>query len=131
MLDSIHGGHVNVTDGRTRALRERMERLVRFAVVKVGLAEAMRQTIGTSTARAQPGYALVVAAIQALLDANHELGTIRPGVTGDAFIQAIVGIWQIDVHGDWHAQAARLLGLIMDGLRAGALGPGSRRGRSS
>ncbi|MFF0156910.1 TetR/AcrR family transcriptional regulator [Streptomyces sp. NPDC005263] len=111
------------TKAPDQALREWMDRLARFAVAKVGLAEAMRQTIGTSTASAQPGYALVVAAITALLDANHEAGTIRPGVTADDFILAIAGIWQIDVHGDWHAQAARLLDLIMDGLRAGAPGP--------
>jgi hypothetical protein len=66
------------------------------------------------------GYALVVAAIEALLEANHEAGTIRPGVTADDFILAIAGIWQIDADGDWQSQATRLLDLIMDGLRGGA-----------
>ncbi|MFI7292892.1 TetR/AcrR family transcriptional regulator [Streptomyces sp. NPDC050121] len=112
------------TKAPDQALREWMDSLARFAVAKAGLAEAMRQTIGTSTASKQPGYALVVAAIEALLEANHEAGTIRPGVTADDFILAIAGIWQIDIHGDWHDQATRLLDLIMDGLRAGAPGRG-------
>jgi AcrR family transcriptional regulator len=125
-----------LTDGATelletkapdQALREWMDRLARFAVAKAGLADAMRQTIGTSAASAQPGYALVVAAIEALLEANHEAGTIRPGVTADDFILAIAGIWQIDADGDWQSQATRLLDLIMDGLRTGA--PGRRGAR--
>ncbi|MEU0073796.1 TetR/AcrR family transcriptional regulator [Streptomyces sp. NPDC006332] len=103
-----------------QALREWMDQLARFAVAKAGLSDAMRQIIGTSASPAQPGYALVVEAIEALLAANHEIGTIRPGLTADDFILAIAGVWQIDSRGDWQAQTARLLDLIMDGLRAGA-----------
>ncbi|WP_019068818.1 TetR/AcrR family transcriptional regulator [Streptomyces hokutonensis] len=106
------------------ALREWMEQLARFAVAKVGLSDAMRQIVGTSAGPAQPGYALVVEAIEALLAANHEVGTLRPGLTADDFILAIAGIWQIDSSGDWQAQSARLLDLVMDGLCAGAPGPG-------
>ncbi|MEU5608619.1 TetR/AcrR family transcriptional regulator [Streptomyces sparsogenes] len=106
------------------ALREWMDRLARFAMAKAGLADAMRQVIGTTAGPAQPGYALVVAAIEALLDANHEAGTIRTGVTADDFLLAIAGIWQIDAHGDWRTRITRLLDLVMDGLRAGA--PGRR-----
>jgi AcrR family transcriptional regulator len=103
-----------------QALREWMDQLARFAAAKVGLSDAMRQIIGTTDGPAQPGYAVVVEAIGALLAANHEAGTIRPGVTADDFILAIAGIWQIDAGGDWQAQATRLLDLVMDGLRAGA-----------
>ncbi|MBE8477352.1 TetR/AcrR family transcriptional regulator [Streptomyces justiciae] len=106
------------------ALREWMEQLARFAVAKVGLSDAMRQIVGTSAGPAQPGYALVVEAIEALLAANREVGTLRPGLTADDFILAIAGIWQIDSSGDWQAQSARLLDLVMDGLCAGAPGPG-------
>ncbi|MFD7281106.1 TetR/AcrR family transcriptional regulator [Streptomyces sp. NPDC059862] len=107
-----------------QALREWMDQLARFAVAKVGLSDAMRQIVGTADGPAQPGYALVVEAVEALLAANHEAGTVRPGVTVDDFILAIAGIWQIDSRGDWQAQSARLLDLVMDGLRAGAPGRG-------
>lgn len=70
----------------------------------------------------RPGYPLLVAAIDLLLDANQEAGTIRPGVTADDFILAIAGVWQIDPQGDWRSQAGRLLDLIMRGLRKGAPG---------
>jgi AcrR family transcriptional regulator len=107
-----------------QALREWMDQLARFAVAKVGLSEAMRQIVGTTDGPAQPGYALVVEAIEALLAANHQAGTIRPGMTVDDFILAIAGLWQINARGDWQAQSARLLDLVMDGLRTGAPGRG-------
>ncbi|WP_155060322.1 TetR/AcrR family transcriptional regulator [Streptomyces blattellae] len=106
------------------ALREWMDQLARFALAKAGLSDAMRQIVGTAAGPAQPGYALVVEAIDALLAANHEAGAIRPGLTADDFILAIAGIWQIDSSGDWQAQSARLLDLVMDGLRMGAPGRG-------
>ncbi|WP_218007789.1 SbtR family transcriptional regulator [Nocardia vinacea] len=110
-----------------QALREWMERLARFAVTKVGLSDAMRRFIGTTDAPAQPGYARVVETIETLLAANHEAGTIRPGVTADDFILSIAGLWQIDTRGDWQAKTARLLDLVMDGLRAGAPRQGNQR----
>ncbi|CAM5713302.1 TetR/AcrR family transcriptional regulator [Streptomyces aurantiogriseus] len=107
-----------------QALRAWMDQLARFAVAKAGLADAMRQIVGTTDGPAQPGYALVIKAIEALLAANHEAGALRPGLTSDDFILAVAGIWQIDARGDWQTQSARLLEIIMDGLRAGAPGRG-------
>lgn len=105
-----------------QALRVWMDRLARFIMAKTGLADALRQA-SSGTAGPEPsGYSLVFGSIEALLKANHEAGTIRPGVTADDFLRAIAGIWQIDISGDWHAQATRLLDIVMDGLRAGAPG---------
>lgn len=104
------------------ALRAWMDQLARFAVAKIGLSDAMRRIVGTSDGPAQPGYAPVVEAIGTLLAASHEAGAIRPGVTVDDFVLAIAGIWQIDARGDWQTQSARLLDLVMDGLRTGAPG---------
>ncbi|WP_155060228.1 TetR/AcrR family transcriptional regulator [Streptomyces blattellae] len=105
------------------ALREWMSRLAYFAMARAGLADALRQAISATGSPAKPGYSLVVDAIELLIHANHEAGTIRPDLTADDFILAIAGIWQIDNHGDWRAKSGRLLDLIMDGLRVGAPGP--------
>ncbi|TLS43555.1 TetR/AcrR family transcriptional regulator [Streptomyces montanus] len=105
-----------------QALRTWMDRLARFIMAKTGLADALRQAAGTTGGPESSGYSLVVGSIESLLNANHEAGTIRPGVTADDFLLAIAGIWQIDIRGDWHAKTTRLLDLIMDGLRAGAPG---------
>ncbi|WP_217239172.1 TetR/AcrR family transcriptional regulator [Streptomyces sp. AC555_RSS877] len=105
-----------------RALREWMDRLARFAMAKAGLAEAFRHAVSASHGQAKPGHAPVTAAAELLLRAGEEAGAIRPGVTADDFLLAIAGLWQIDPRGDWERRAARLLDLVMDGLRAGAPG---------
>ena len=67
----------------------------------------------------------VIDAAELLLRANAQAGTRRSGVTGDDFLLAIAGLWQLDPRDDWRPRAARLLDLVMDGLRTGA--PGRRR----
>ncbi|MEX3106744.1 MULTISPECIES: TetR/AcrR family transcriptional regulator [unclassified Streptomyces] len=112
--------HLLATRPPDRALREWMDQLARFAVAKAGLSDTMSRIVGSSDARAQPGYAVVAEAIDTLLTANHEAGTIRPGVTFADFVLLIAGIWQIDSAGDWQGQASVLLDVVMDGLRTGA-----------
>ncbi|MEV0221764.1 TetR/AcrR family transcriptional regulator [Streptomyces sp. NPDC050704] len=106
-----------------QALREWMDRLAQFAMTKAGMADAIRQATGAPGTPAKPGHAPVTAAAELLLRASEEAGTIRPGLTGDDFLLAIAGLWQIDPHGDWQPRADRLLDLVMDGLRVGAPGP--------
>jgi AcrR family transcriptional regulator len=103
-----------------QALREWMDRLAEYAMTKTGLAAAIRQVIGAPVSPANPAYPSIVAAVEPLLRANDKAGTIRPGVTADDFILAIAGLWHIDPRQDWQPQAARLLDLVMDGLRVGA-----------
>ncbi|MEU6990250.1 TetR/AcrR family transcriptional regulator [Streptomyces sp. NPDC046465] len=105
-----------------RALREWMDRLVRFGMAKAGLADAIRKATSTLTSMAGVGPGPLTEAIALLLKANEDAGTIRPGVTPDDFLLAIAGLWQIDPHSDWESRAGRLMDLVMDGLRAGAPG---------
>lgn len=105
-----------------RALREWMDRLAQFAMAKAGLAEALRTTVSRHGGLARLGHGPVTRAVTLLLDANEKAGAIRPGLTAEDFLLAIAGLWQIDPHSDWPPRAARLLDLVMDGLRAGASG---------
>ncbi|WP_309060254.1 TetR/AcrR family transcriptional regulator [Streptomyces sp.] len=105
-----------------RALREWMDRLARFAMAKAGLADAIRQATSGPGSPAKPGHSAVTEAVELLLRACEEAGSIRPGVTADDFYLAIAGLWQIDPDGDWQPRATRLLDIVMDGLRAGARG---------
>jgi AcrR family transcriptional regulator len=105
-----------------RALREWMDGLARYAMAKAGLADALRRAAAVTGGAAKPGYPLFLAAIDRLLAANHEAGTIRPGVTTDDFVLAIAGVWQMDPTGDWRPRADRLFDLVMRGLRTGAPG---------
>ncbi|TSB26610.1 TetR/AcrR family transcriptional regulator [Streptomyces benahoarensis] len=114
--------HLLRTRAPDAALREWMDRLARHAMAKAGLAEAIRKASAPGSLAAV-GRAPVTVAVALLLDANARAGTIRPGVTPDDFLLAIAGLWQLDPHGDWQTRAARLLDLVMDGLRTGAPGP--------
>ncbi|PIB06713.1 MULTISPECIES: TetR/AcrR family transcriptional regulator [Streptomyces] len=111
-----------------QALREWMDRIAQYAMAKAGLADALRTATSTPRgALAKLGHGPLASAIELLLTANEEAGTIRPGVTPDDFVLAIAGLWQLDPHGDWQSRAGRLLDLVMDGLRAGAPRPGGTR----
>ncbi|AXK33988.1 TetR/AcrR family transcriptional regulator [Streptomyces armeniacus] len=103
-----------------RALREWMDRLAQHAMAKAGLADAMGKVTSRPGGPAKPGHGPVMEAVDLLLRANEDAGTIRPGVTPDDFLLAIAGLWHVDLHGDGMASAGRLMDLVMDGLRAGA-----------
>uniref|UniRef100_A0AAU3GZD5 TetR/AcrR family transcriptional regulator n=1 Tax=Streptomyces sp. NBC_01401 TaxID=2903854 RepID=A0AAU3GZD5_9ACTN len=107
------------------ALRAWMDRLARFAMAKAGLADAVRLATSAPGSPEKPGHTPLMSATETLLRTNEKAGTIRPGVTADDFILAIAGLWQLDPRSDWQPRAARLLDLVMDGLRAGAPGGGS------
>ncbi|GFM84826.1 TetR family transcriptional regulator [Pseudomonas cichorii] len=102
-----------------QALREWMDCLAEYAMTKAGLATALQQASAALACQGKSGYATVEAAADLLLRANTEAGTIRAGVTTDDFFLAIAGIWQIDSRGEWRVRLARLMDLVMDGLRAG------------
>ncbi|MGW7253664.1 TetR/AcrR family transcriptional regulator [Streptomyces sp. NPDC054834] len=105
-----------------QALRAWMDRLAEFAMTKAGLADAIRQATSAPGSPGKPAPTAVAAAAGLLLRAAEKAGTIRPGVTGDDFLLAIAGLWQIDSTDDWQSRANRLLDLVMDGLRVGAPG---------
>ncbi|MET9059265.1 TetR/AcrR family transcriptional regulator [Streptomyces antibioticus] len=105
-----------------RALRTWMDRLAEFAMTKAGLADAIRLATSTPGGPEKPPHTPVADAAELLLRANDAAGTIRPGMTPDDLILAIGGLWQLTPTDDWRPRAARLLDLVMDGLRAGAPG---------
>lgn len=106
-----------------QALRTWMDRLAEFAMTKAGLADAIRLATSAPGGPAKPSPTPVAEAAELLLRTAEEAGTIRPGVTADDFVLAIAGLWQMTPTEDWRPRAARLLDLVMDGLRAGAKRP--------
>ncbi|RLL70852.1 TetR/AcrR family transcriptional regulator [Streptomyces sp. Z26] len=102
-----------------QALREWLDRLARFTLTKTGLAEALRHATRAPGAPDKPSYAPVEDAVRLLLRANEQAGTVRPGLTPEDFFLATAGIWQLDpTADDWPARTARLLDLVLYGLRS-------------
>lgn len=112
-----------------KALRLWMDKLSEYAMAKTALAKAISQGALLSAGPHNPSYALVSSAIEQLLRANEEAGTIRPGVTADDFILATAGLWMITEDTDWKSRCTRLLNFVMDGLRVGAPAPPAARKR--
>ncbi len=103
-----------------RALREWMDRLAQYATAKAGLAEALRASTVTRGTLTRLGHGAVSRPSRSCSTPTSGRAPSAQGVTPDDFVLAIAGLWQMDAHGDWQPRAARLLDLVMDGLRVGA-----------
>jgi AcrR family transcriptional regulator len=107
------------------ALREWLNRLAHYGMTKAGLAEALSNAATSRDGLAAETYGPVIGALSMLLQANEQAGTIRSGLHPDDVLLLLGFLWRIDPTTDWHAQATRLLDIVIDGLRATAPGPTS------
>jgi AcrR family transcriptional regulator len=110
-----------------RALRLWFDRLAYYGQIKRGLADVLHTA--TSDGLAGETYGPVVGAITLLLTACTGDGSIRPGIEPDDVLLLLGFLWRIDPGGDADARAARLLDLIVAGLKADGPAPGHLRAR--
>ncbi len=103
------------------ALRLWCDRLADFGRIKHGLAEVL--TAATSDGLVDEAYGPVLAAITQLLTACNQAGAVRPGLVPDDVLLLLGFLWRIDDGDGAAAKADRMLGLVMDALRAGAPAP--------
>lgn len=73
--------------------------------------------------RAGHSYGPIIGAVTVLLRACEEDGSIRPGVDPDDVLLMLGFLWRIGPGEEGEARAARLLDLVIDGLRLGAPQP--------
>jgi AcrR family transcriptional regulator len=102
------------------ALREWMNRFVGYVAAKRGIAEALR-SLTSSNALFTRTHDRMVAALSSLLRAGADAGTIRADVDAADVLRAMSGVWLVAGEEGWQDQARRLLDLLIDGLRYGAL----------
>ncbi len=105
------------------ALRAWMDQLARYGMTKAGLADTLNAAGTSHDALAAESYGPVIGALSLLLRTNEDAGTIRVGLDPDDVLLILGFLWRIDPKTDWAARAARLLDVIIDGLRADAPGP--------
>jgi len=100
------------------ALDRWVESLARYAVTKHGLADALRKaTTPGSDLSSTDTYTAIVAALDRLLQANIAAGSIGADLNAEDVILTLAGLWQLDPAGDWSAQAQRIWGIVLGGLR--------------
>ena len=95
-----------------------MDRFVDYASTKRGIGPALKAMVSSSELFAD-ARRMNLAAVERLLAAGAEAGTIRSDVSAEDVLHAMGAIWALGGDG-WDEHARRLLRLIMDGLRYGA-----------
>ncbi|GGN89242.1 TetR family transcriptional regulator [Streptomyces albiflavescens] len=100
------------------ALRLWFDRLAYYGRIKHGLSDVLHSL--TDDSLAGEIYASVIGAITLLLRACEDDGSIRPGVDPDDVLLMVGFLWRIGPGEEGEARVARLLDLVIDGLRLGA-----------
>ncbi len=104
------------------ALREWMQWFVDYVTAKRGMPAALTAAVDGTPELADTRDA-IVAALDGLLAAGREAGTIRDDLDAQDTLAALRGIWLVPAGPARADRARRLLNLLLDGLRAGAGAP--------
>lgn len=101
-----------------QALAIWLQEMGRYGLMRPGMGRAFR------TAAANPVgdrvYQTFIQALDGLLEAGHEEGSIRDDLRAGDILLALCGIWELKDSAETRAQCDRLTGLIFDGLRVAA-----------
>jgi AcrR family transcriptional regulator len=100
------------------ALRRWFDEVARYGQLKFGAAEVIHAA--TSGGLDDEYYEPFVRAIAVLLEAGAADGSLKPGLDPEDVLLQLSVLWRIDPVPGGEAQAARILDLIVDGLRARA-----------
>ena len=96
------------------ALAEWMQRFVDYIAAKRGMANSLKLLLAEASGK-------IPAALQRLVDAAIAQGSIRADIESSDLLQALSGIYGAPQTPDWRERSRRLVALLMDGLRWGAI----------
>jgi AcrR family transcriptional regulator len=99
------------------ALRAWMEGFLGFLAAKRGMADALKAALATDDEQRLQTRELITNALARLLEAGAADGTLRPDISPLDVMMALGGTALIAGEPEQQEQAARLLDLLMDGLR--------------
>lgn len=105
------------------ALAAWMQRFVAYVATKRGLADALKAMVGKDSELVRSTHVRITQAVTTVLTAASDAGTIRSDVDPRDLMRAMGGICLAADQRDLSALAARLVALLMDGLRYGAPNP--------
>jgi len=97
------------------ALRHWFDQVASYARLKYGVAEIIHTA--TNGGRDDEYYEPFLAAIATLLEAGSADGTLKPGLDPEDVLVQLSVLWRIDPTQGGAARAARVLELLIDGLR--------------
>ncbi|HJP72947.1 MAG TPA: TetR/AcrR family transcriptional regulator [Pseudonocardiaceae bacterium] len=93
-----------------------IDHLTRYMMTKRGLANAL--SVATSSRGSFPAemFAAIPGAVDTLLRANIEAGTVRPDLDPATVLRGLSGLLLLDPHGDWRRDAEGLTDLLWCGM---------------
>src|SRR5690242_4389118 len=99
------------------AMRGWMDLVGDWIATKNGILDTLVSMIQAGEIAHVQTRAALLTAITAILDAGRVAGDLRPDVTAEDIAAALIGIFTVAPRPRCEANAGRLLGLLMDGLR--------------
>jgi AcrR family transcriptional regulator len=99
------------------AMRRWMDLFGDWVATKNGMLDTLIAMIDSGEIAHARTRGELIAAITTVLDAGTAAGDLRADVSGDDIAASLVGIFTVASGPEHHAQAGRLLNLLMDGLR--------------
>jgi AcrR family transcriptional regulator len=103
-----------------RALREWMGQWSAFVMSKRGMADSLEALMRSGAVEASETIALLTEAVGVILDAGRASQTLRRDARADDVVAALMGTLIVACSPERSDQAARLLDLLMAGLRVAA-----------
>jgi AcrR family transcriptional regulator len=99
------------------ALHEWMHLFVDYIAAKKLIAPALGTMVGGVSDLFAASGALIIGAVNRLVDAAKVAGDIRPDIEPDDLLRALAGFAYASSAPGWEASAKRLIDILMDGLR--------------
>ena len=104
------------------ALRRWMDLFGEWIATKNGMLDTLLAMIESGEIAHAQTRTELLAAITEMLDAGRAAGDLRADVTAEDIAASLIGIFTVAHPPEHQAQAARLLNILMDGLRPSAYG---------
>jgi AcrR family transcriptional regulator len=115
-----------------QALRTWAARFTDYVATKRAMGEALRSAVASDSPLFADTRRRTTEALGLLLDAGARASVIRPDADPDDVMRVISAIWHLPDGPSWRADVARMLDLVIDGLRYGAdPGHGADPGRQA
>jgi AcrR family transcriptional regulator len=95
-----------------------IDHLARYMMTKRGLANALSGVTSARSTLPANAYAAMVGAVETLLNANIEAGTIRADLAPATVLRGLSGLLHLDPLGQWRTEATDLIDLLWQGMGA-------------
>jgi hypothetical protein len=101
------------------ALEEWMRRFVSYIATKRGMSNSLRILMTSNSSLFAEGFGNMRGALEGLLKTASEQGYVRTDMDTADVMHALASIYSIPESPEWRERSLRLIGLLMDGLKAG------------